>query len=156
YSQFEDILINRYKKTEDLEQGIFFFLKNVKTKRIWTANCMNYLSQGDKYAIYFMPDQNKIVRQDGSIETVMNVTIAPNEPVELRTIELTNYGLEEETIEVTSYLEPVLSTMSQDYSHPAFNNLFLSYEYLEEQNAILVHRRNRNEKEIPIYLGTML
>ena len=156
YSQFEDILINRYKKTEDLEQGIFFFLKNVKTKRIWTANCMNYLSQGDKYAIYFMPDQNKIVRQDGSIETVMNVTIAPNEPVELRTIELTNYGLEEETIEVTSYLEPVLSTMSQDYSHPAFNNLFLSYEYLEEQNAILVHRRNRNEKEIPIYLGAML
>ena len=64
YSKYGDILINRYKKTADVEQGIFFFFKNIKTKRIWTASNMSYLGQPDKYTMYFMPDQNKIVRQD--------------------------------------------------------------------------------------------
>ena len=64
YSKYGDILINRYKKTADVEQGIFFFFKNIKSKRIWTANNMSYLSQPDKYTMYFTPSQNKIVRQD--------------------------------------------------------------------------------------------
>ncbi len=64
YSKYGNILINRYKKTADVEQGIFFFFKNIKTKRIWTASNMSYLSQPDKYTMYFTPDQNKIVRQD--------------------------------------------------------------------------------------------
>ena len=64
YSKYGDILINRYKKTADVEQGIFFFFKNIKTKRIWTASNMSYLGQPDKYTMYFTPDQNKIVRQD--------------------------------------------------------------------------------------------
>ena len=64
YSKYGDILINRYKKTADIEQGIFFFFKNIKTKRIWTANNMSYLAKPDKYTVYFTSDQNKIVRQD--------------------------------------------------------------------------------------------
>ena len=33
YSKYKDILINRYKKTSDIAQGIFFFIKNIKTKK---------------------------------------------------------------------------------------------------------------------------
>ncbi len=154
YSKYGNILINRYKKTADVEQGIFFFFKNVKTKRIWTASNMNYLSQPDKYTMYFAPDQNKIVRQDGNIETTLKVSIAPNEQAEIRSIELTNQGLEAETIEVTSFLEPVLSTESQDNSHPAFNNLFLNYEYVENIGAIIVNRRKKSKEEDSIFLGT--
>ncbi len=153
FSKYEDILINRYQKNSDVDQGIFFFLKNVKTKRIWTANYMNYLSAPDKYTAYFTPDQNKIVRLDGDIETVMKVTILPNEPVELRSLELTNLGLEDQTIEIISYLEPVLSSAQQDNSHPAFNKLFLNYEYSEELGAIIVNRRKKSEKDPSIFLG---
>lgn len=114
---------------------------------------MNYLAQPDKYTMYFMPDQNKIVRQDGSMETIMKNTISTEGPVEFRTIELTNHGLEPETIEVTSFFEPILSPPEQDASHPAFNNLFLNYEYVEELNSILVGRRVRNEQEKQLFLG---
>ncbi len=154
YSKYQDIYINRYKKTADTEQGIFFFFKDLKTKRIWSASKMSYLSHPDKYTMYFTPEQNKIVRQDGNIETVLKTTIAANEPVELRTVELTNFGIEKQTIEITSFLEPVLSTQAQDNSHTAFNNLFLNYEYLEDLQAILVTRRTKNEAEKQIYLGT--
>lgn len=53
YSKYGNILINRYKKTNDLNQGNFFYIKDVKSKRIWTANQMDYLGKPDKYAIYF-------------------------------------------------------------------------------------------------------
>ncbi len=156
YSKYEDILINRYNKTQETDQGILFFFKNVKSKRIWSSGSLNCLSKADKYSIFFTPDQNKIVRQDGNIETVTKTTIAADSPVELRTIELTNYGLESETIEVTSFIEPVLSTMEQDNSHPCFNNLFLNYEYLEETKSILVYRRVKDEREKQIFLGVNL
>jgi len=153
YSKYKNILINRYKKTSDLEQGIFFFIKDLKTKRIWSVSSMSYLGNADKYTINFSPSQNKITRQDGNIETTMRQTIVIDAPVELRTIELKNQGIENQTLEITSYFEPVLSTKEQDYSHPSFNNLFLKYDYLENKEALCLRREGRTENEKSIYLG---
>ena len=85
---------------------------------------------------------------------MLKVTIAPNEATEFRTVELTNHGLEAETIEVTSFLEPILSTLEQDSAHPAFNNLFLNYEYIDDLGVIIVNRRKRAKIDPEIYLGT--
>lgn len=156
YSKYKNILINRYKKTEDIEQGMFFFIKNVKTKRIWTSNYTKYLSKPDKYQIKFTQDKDKIIRLDGSIETTTKVCIAPNEPVELRSIELKNYGIEEELLEISSFLEPVLSSKEQDYSHMAFNNLFLTYEYNEDTGTILVKRTARDNNKSDMFLAVNL
>ena len=52
------------------EQGIFFFIKNIKTKRIWSSSQKSYLAPADKYNIVFSPDKSIFVRQDGDIETV--------------------------------------------------------------------------------------
>lgn len=156
YSKYKNILINRYKKTEDIEQGMFFFIKNVKTKRIWTSNYTKYLSKPDKYQIKFTQDKDKIIRLDGSIETTTKVCIAPNEPVELRSIELKNYGIEDELLEISSFLEPVLSSKEQDYSHMAFNNLFLTYEYIEDTGTILVKRTARDNNKSDMFLAVNL
>lgn len=156
YSKYKDILINRYKKTDDIEQGIFFYFKNIRSKRIWTTSYMTYLNKPDKYTIYFAPDSNKIVRQDGNIETVLKTTISANDPVELRKVKLTNTGLTEEIIEVTSALEPMLSKREQDYAHKVFNNLFLSYEWIEKPEILLVKRNARGENEEEVYLALNL
>ena len=156
YSKYKNNIINRYKKTDDMEQGILFFLKNVKNKRIWTSGSMSYLSKADKYIMHFAPDKNIITRQDGNIETTTTIGIAPDDPVELRQIEIKNDGLEEETLEITSFLEPVLSKEEQDYAHKAFNNLFLSYEYLEEEKSILVKRRKRAQTDTELFMAIHL
>lgn len=117
---------------------------------------MSYLNKPDKYTIYFAPDNDKIVRQDGNIETILKTTISPNEPVELRKIKLTNTGLTEEIIEITSMLEPMLSKREQDYAHKVFNNLFLSYEWLEKPEILLVKRNTRGESEREVYLALNL
>ena len=98
---------------------------------------MSYLNKPDKYTIYFAPDSNKIIRQDGNIETTTTIGIAPDDPVELRQIEIRNDGLEEETLEITSFLEPVLSKEEQDYAHKAFNNLYFSIQLSLSLNSII-------------------
>ena len=151
YSKFKDIAINRYKKTDDIEEGIFFFFKNIKTKRIWTSGQKNYLSQADKYSACFSPEMSKFVRLDGGIETTTKIFITPNSPVEIRRVELKNLGNTEETIEISSFIEPLLSSLEQDYSHKAFNNLFLSFEMVD--NTIIAKRKARDEDKEDVYLA---
>ena len=156
YSKYKDIVINRFKQTDDEEQGIFFFFKNIKTKRIWSSGQKNYLALADKYTASFSPDCSKFVRQDGGIETTTKVCVIPNSPVEIRRIELKNLGNSEETIEINSYLEPILSSLEQDYSHKAFNNLFLTFEFLEDTNTIVAKRKSRDSKNKDIYMAVNL
>ena len=154
YSKYKDIVINRFKTTDDVEQGIFFFLKNIKTKRIWSVGQKNYLAQADKYNVCFSPEMSKFVRQDGGIETTAKIFVMPNEPVEVRRIEMKNLGNIEETIEVNAVIEPILSTLEQDYAHKAFNNLFLTFEVLE--NTIIARRKAREDSQKDIYLAVNL
>ena len=156
YSQYKDIQINRFQESQDRVQGIFFYFKNIRNKRIWTAGYRNDLAKPDKYEVTFAEDMDKIARIDGNIETTTKVTIASDKPVEIRQIEIKNTGMEEETIEVTSILEPILSNRRQDEAHPAFNSLFLISQYLEEANILVVKRKQRKPEEAQSYMAVTL
>jgi cyclic beta-1,2-glucan synthetase len=147
FSECNNILVNRFKETADIAQGIMFYIKNVNSKRIWTNSYSNYLDKPDKYAVYFSPDKTKCVRVDGGIETTTLITIAPDDNVEIRRLELKNSGTKEEILEITSCFEPVLSTKEQDYAHQAFNNLFLTYEFEEDFLIAKRKKRSPNEKD---------
>ncbi len=153
YSKYKDIVINRFKRTDSMQEGMDFYFKNIKTKRIWTSGQKNYLAEADKYTVYFSPEESKFVRQDGGIETKTTIFVMPNSPVEVRRVELKNLGNAEETIEITAMLEPMLSSFEQDYAHKAFNNLFVSFAFDSETNTILVKRKAKDEKQQDIYLG---
>ncbi len=155
FSKYNDILVNRYKSTNEYTQGIGFYIKNIRTKRIWNTMYKNDLVKPDKYEVRFLQDMDKFTRCDENIKTTLEIITAPEEPVEIRKIELENTGNTEETLEVSSYFEPVLSIKEQDYSHMAFNNLFLKYEYLEDINSILVKRNKRGNTKA-IFLGVNL
>ncbi len=156
YSKYKNYYINRYKETADLDQGIFFYIKDVQSKRIWTSNHMSYLPKPDQYKVYFSSDSIKIDRMDGDLETRMKITVASNEPVEIRNLEIENHGNNEALLEITGYFEPVLSTQAQDVSHMAFNNLFLRYHREEETNSIIIERRPREESGENLFLGVNL
>ena len=151
FSKYKDIQVNRFKETNDYKQGIYFYIKNIRTKKVWKSV---YTNNVDEYKVHFTPDTNKFVRKDENIETITKIIVAPNENVEIRRIELKNIGNTEEILEVTSVLEPILSTKEQDFAHPAFNNLFLKYSMLED-NTIFIMRNKRGNVE-PIYLAVNL
>jgi len=155
YSKYNDIYINRFKETADVTQGIFFYIKNVKTKKIWANTKIANFVSPDKYTVMFSSHMTQFKRVDSSIETTTKIIIAPNDPVEIRRLELENVGNTDEVLEINSCFEPVLSTSKQDYAHPAFNNLFITSEELEE-GRILTTRRKRGHDEKDQYLCTKL
>ena len=156
FSKYKDIYINRHKKTDDYAQGIFFYIKNIRTKKIWSSNYNDYTDKPDKYSIKFMPDQDEIERIDGNIKSTIKITTSPDDPVEIRRLELKNTGNEEEILEISSYFEPVLSSKEQDYAHQAFNNLFLIFEYDDKTNNLIIKRKKRAKNDEEIYLATQM
>jgi len=155
FSKYNNILINRFKETADYKQGILFYIKNVSSKRIWVNTPIEDGNRGDIYKTIFSPERDEFVRIDANIETKTKVIVSPDDPVEIRRLELKNNGTNEETLEVTNYFEPVLSKPMQDYVHMAFNNLFVTFEKLKDED-ILVRRKKRGANEKDIYLGTCL
>ena len=156
FSKYKDYYINRYKSTDDYNQGIFFYIKSIQSGKIWSTNYNEYTVKPDKYAASFMPDKDEFERIDGNIKTKMKITVAPNEPVEIRRLELENLGNTEEILEVTSYFEPILSSKERDYAHPSFNNLFLKFEYNDELESFIIKRNKREKNEKELYLVTTL
>ena len=152
YSKLGDIYINRFKSTCDETYGMLFYIKNIKSKRIWTSGDSNYLSKADKYNVSFKTDSCKFIRTDGNIETTTGIVVGTEDNVEIRRIELKNNGNIQEMLEVTSYFEPVLSRKEADYAHRAFNNLFLSYEAVDNE-TIIVTRKKREQSDADIFIG---
>ena len=156
FSKYKDIYINRFKKTADYSQGIFFYIKNIKTKDIITTNYSQNNLNKSKYEISFSPDKNETKIKSENIKAKVINTVDSNEPVEIRRLILENEGNMEETLEIVSYFEPVLSKKEQDYAHQAFNNLFLMYDFDEKTNSIIIRRRTKSEKEKRLYLATSM
>ncbi len=154
FSKYKDILINRFKRTDETNQGILFYIKNTRTKKIWTNTYTNLGKKPDKYKIEFSPDMDMFKRIDENIQTKTKIITDPNDAIEIRNIKIKNNGNFEEILEVTGVLEPVLSTQGQDYAHKAFNNLFLKYEIAENKDYLIIKRNDRNGKDI--YLGVNL
>ena len=153
FSKYKDIYINRFKQTADEKQGIFLYIKNIKTNNIWSSN---YSAGTEKNVVSFMPDRIEQEANVEGIKTKLRTTIAPNDNVEIRRLELENTGNEEQVLEIVGYFDPILSRKEADYAHPAFNNLFLVSEYDENTKSLIIKRKARITHQKAIYLATKM
>ena len=154
YSKYKEKMVNRYKSTDEIDEGIHFFVKNVKSNIVWSPTNLSFFDKSEKYAVNFYPDKSEFSKEFQNIKSNLSIVVAPEEPVEIRKIDFKNIGNEDEVIEVSSVFEPLLSTAIQDYAHKAFNNLFLSFEF--EDGIVIAKRRFRNQDEKDIYIAATL
>ena len=154
YSKYKDYYINKYISDSEESQGIVFYVKNINTKKIWKQNLLSNMSLNDKIEITFCEDKNKIKRINENIESISETTITPNIPLEIRKFKLTNNSSKDETLEITTAFEPIIDSIESYMAHPAFENLFLLFEYYKEKNIFIIKRKNRRKKEI--YLAVSL
>ncbi len=86
----------------------------------------------------------------------MEITVCPDDPVEIRRIHLHNTRNKPRRLRLTSYGEVILTQHVADDRHPAFNKLFIQSEFIPELNLQIFSRRPRSDDETPIFLGHML
>lgn len=126
----------------------FIYLRDVRSGLFWSAAHQPVCREAESYRATFLPDEAKFARTDEGIETRLEITVSPEDDVEVRRVSLVNHTDHLREMEVTSLVEIVLAPHVDDLSHPAFLKLFLETEYRPECTALLCGRRPRSPDEL--------
>eukprot|EP01087_Luapelamoeba_hula_P010649 TRINITY_DN2826_c0_g1_i1.p1 TRINITY_DN2826_c0_g1~~TRINITY_DN2826_c0_g1_i1.p1 ORF type:complete len:3055 (-),score=438.24 TRINITY_DN2826_c0_g1_i1:36-9200(-) len=153
-SNWGDVSINRWANDGTLDAtGQWLYINDVTAKRVWSAAHQPVCAPADEYNCTFAVDCVTFHRKDGEIISSTKIAVNTNHLAEVRCLSLTNTGGQPHTIEVTSYGEIVLQSPAADRSHPAFGNLFIQTEWLENISAVLAFRRPRSANASVPYLA---
>ena len=148
YSHWHDLSVTRWR--EDTTQdnwGSFIYLRDVESQRYWSAAHQPTLRQADRYEAVFTQARAEYRRRDQAIETHTEISVSPEDDVEIRRVTLTNLSNRTRYIELTSYAEVVLAPQNADLAHRSFSNLFVQTEILHDRQAIICTRRPRTKDE---------
>src|SRR5690606_29452349 len=152
-SRWKDLAVTRWREDATCDNwGTFCYIKKTDSKEFWSNTYQPTLKEPDTYTAAFSLDRAEFRRVDHDIETHTDITVSPEDDIEIRRIQITNNSRESVTLEITSYGEAVLAQQAADMAHPAFSNLFVQTEIVDSQQAIFCTRRARSEEELPPFL----
>ncbi|MCX7099708.1 MAG: phosphorylase [Methylococcales bacterium] len=157
YSQWRKHLVTRWR--EDVTRdawGSYLYLRDVASGAVWSAGYQPTVVAPDAYNVVFAEDRARFTRTDGDIVCTLEIVVSPEDDAEIRRLSISNNGQTAREIEVTSYAEIVLATLSADIAHPAFSNLFVHTEYLPLAHALVAERRQRLPGEPSIWAAHVL
>ncbi|MDO9221010.1 MAG: cyclic beta 1-2 glucan synthetase, partial [Thiobacillus sp.] len=145
---WRDLAVTRWREDATSDGwGTFIYLRDRDNGRYWSAAHQPTLRRADHYEAIFVQARAEYRRRDQAIEAHTEISVSPEDDVEIRRVTLTNQSSRTRHIEVTSYAEVVLAPLNADLAHRAFSNLFVQTEILPERQAILCTRRPRTPGE---------
>ncbi|MBA3549149.1 MAG: cyclic beta 1-2 glucan synthetase, partial [Nannocystis sp.] len=153
YSRWRDLAVTRWHEDPTRDGwGSFCYLRDVASGQFWSVAHQPTLAVASSYEAIFSQGRAEFRRRDHDIDTHVEISVSPEDDVELRRVSLSNRGRTTRTIELTSFTEVVLTTPAADAAHPAFSNLFVQTELVRERQAILCSRRPRSGSEQPPWM----
>jgi cyclic beta-1,2-glucan synthetase len=148
YSRWKDLMLTRWREDATRDScGTFCYIRDVESGHYWSTSYQPTLNKGDHYEAIFSQARAEFRRQDYDIDTHTNISVSPEDDLELRRITLTNRSQKTRALEITSYAEIALSLAPHEVAHPAFNNLFIQTEVLNSCQALLCTKRPRSALE---------
>ncbi|HUG98133.1 MAG TPA: glucoamylase family protein [Gammaproteobacteria bacterium] len=147
-SRWRELAVTRWREDASNDAwGTFIYLRDRDSGHYWSTAHQPTLRQADHYEAIFVQARAEYRRRDVAIEAHTEISVSPEDDVEIRRVTLTNQSSRHRHIEVTSYAEVVLAPLRTDLAHRAFSNLFVQTEILPERQAILCTRRPRTPGE---------
>jgi cyclic beta-1,2-glucan synthetase len=148
YSRWRDMAVTRWREDATTDNwGTFIYLRDLDDGYYWSTSHQPTLRKAEHYEAIFVQARAEYRRRDQAIETHTEITVSPEDDVEIRRVTLTNQSSRTRRIEITSYAEVVLAPLNADIAHRAFSNLFVQTEILPNLQAILCTRRPRTPDE---------
>jgi cellobiose phosphorylase len=153
YSRWRELAVTRWREdaTRDC-WGMFVYLRDVGTGEFWSTAYQPTLKMTKGYEAIFTQARAEFRHRQAAIEVHTEISVSPEDDVELRRITITNQSPVTRQVELTSYSEVVLAKQDADAAAPAFSNLFVQTEFARKSSAILCTRRARSEAEKPPWL----
>ena len=157
YSRWRDLAVTRWREDATCDgYGSFIYLRDRETGSYWSTAYQPTRRQADRYEAVFVQARAEYRRVDHDIEAHTEISVSPEDDVEIRRVTLTNLSDDRRTIEVTSYAEVVMAPLNADLAHRSFSNLFVQTEILPAQGAILCKRRPRDAGELTPWMFHLL
>lgn len=153
-SKFGSIVINRYGACDYMDGGILFFLKDIGSKEIWSLTNSKYEKNKAKYVVSYYSDKTKYSKIYQDIKSELSIIATPEDPVEIRNLQLKNLGDNDKILEISCFFEPILGEINQYYAHKAFSKLFLSFELID--NILVVKRKSRTSSSGDFFMAITL
>jgi cellobiose phosphorylase len=153
YSRWKDLAVTRWREDATCDGwGTFCYLRDAATGALWSSAYQPTRRSSKNYEAIFVRGRAEYRRRDEDIDAHTEISVSPEDDVEVRRVTLTNLSPQTRTIELTSYAEVVLAPLNADLAHPAFSNLFVQTEILRNSQAILCTRRPRAPGEKPPWM----
>jgi cellobiose phosphorylase len=147
-SRWKDLAVTRWREDSTCDNwGNFCYLRDMASGEFWSNTHQPTSKEAKRYSVLFSEGRVEFRRRDLDFDTHTEITVSPEDDIELRRVRVANRAWTHRTIEVTSYAEVVLSTPAADAQAPAFGNLFVQTEILPERYAILCSRRPRSQSD---------
>ena len=153
YSRWRDLAVTRWREdaTRDC-WGTFIYLRDLSTGEFWSTAHQPTLCVTEGYEAIFTQSRAEFRQRRRGLEIHTQISVSPEDDVELRRIKITNRSPVKRAIELTSFAEVVLAVPASDEAHPAFSNLFVQTEFMRDSASILCTRRPRSLEEKPPWL----
>jgi len=153
YSRWRDLAVTRWHEDATRDAyGTFVYLRDLASGDLWSAAHQPTLCPTQGYEAIFTQARAEFRQRHASLEVHTEISVSPEDDVELRRLTITNHSPVARILELTSYAEVVLASPAADAAHPAFSNLFVQTEFVPKSSAILATRRPRSREEKPPWL----
>ncbi|HEY4263708.1 MAG TPA: glucoamylase family protein [Micropepsaceae bacterium] len=157
YSRWRNIDVTRWREDVTCDDwGSYIFLRDTRSGETWSAGYQPTGMEPDFYEVSFFEDRAEFVRQDGTVKTMLEVAVSPENDGEVRRVSITNLGTRTREIELTSYAELVLAPYGDDATHPAFSKLFVETEYVAGAGTLLATRRRRSPDQAEVWAAHLV
>ena len=157
YSGWKGREISRWRSDQTCDaMGTFCYFHDKEGDRLWSAAYHPVGGRPERYSVDFTLDRAIFRRSDNGIDTETEVSVSPEDDVEVRRITLVNHSSRVRHLSVTSYIELSMAAHNADRQHPAFNKLFIQTEALADSQVLLASRRPRSEDDPPLYVAHRL
>jgi len=148
YSLWRNLAVTRWREDATADNwGTFIYLRDRDSGHYWSTAYQPTGVKPDHYEAIFVQARAEYRRRDQAIEAHTEISVSPEDDVEIRRVKLANLSSRNRRIEVTSYAEVVLAPLNADLAHRGFSNLFVQTEILPDRQAILCTRRPRTPGE---------
>jgi len=157
YSRWKDMSVTRWREDRTCDSwGTFCFLRDLENREFWSTAYQPTRKKAQRYEAIFSEGRAEFRVRNHNYDTHTEITVSPEDDIELRRVRITNRARTRRTLDVTSYAEVTLASSASDDLHPAFSNLFVQTEIIPGQQAILCTRRPRSRGEVPPWMLHMM
>lgn len=103
YSRWKDLAVTRWREDRTCDNwGTFCYLRDLDSREYWSTAYQPTRKQAQRYETIFSEGRAEFRVQDHNYDTHTEITVSPEDDIELRRVRITNRARTRRTLDLTT------------------------------------------------------